>query len=95
MGIEAVGVHAIGVNIAEREHIELLLSIATSCVDWEENRPCDDRAQEAHDDHHLEEAHEEVAVDRLVIQDVLILQVFEIGDPSKEASLRSSPRWLR
>lgn len=89
MGIETVGVDAISIDVAEGEQIELFLSISASCIDREENGPCDDRAQEAHNDHHLEEAHKEVAVDRLVVQDVLILEVFEVCYPSKKAPLWS------
>lgn len=84
MRIVAVDVDSVLPDVAHRENIELLLANTTSCVDREQNRPRDAAAQEAQDNHHLEEAHKEVTVDRLVVQDVLILEILEVFDPSKQ-----------
>jgi hypothetical protein len=85
MRIVTVNVDSFLPDVAHREDVELLLANTTCCVDREQNRPRDAAAQEAQDNHHLEEAHEEVTVDRLVVQDVLILEILEVFNPSKQA----------
>ena len=88
MGVIAVDVDARVRDVTHREKVELLLPTVTSRVDWEQDRPRDASAQETYNDHHLEEAHKEVAVDRLVVQDILILEIFEVFYPSEHAPAR-------
>lgn len=85
MRVVAVDTNSYLGDIAHREKVKLLFGRigTTSSVNGEQNRPCNAAAQEAQDNHDLEEAHKEVAVDRLVIQDVLILKVLEVFHPSE------------
>lgn len=88
MSIVAVDILAFGIDVTHGEKIELLLACPSSCIDGEENGPCDKTSQEAGDDEDLEEAHEQVAVNGLVVENVLVLEVLEVLYPSQEASAR-------
>src|SRR4051794_38829115 len=59
-------------DIAHRQDIQLLVATASGGIDWEQDGPGDQAAQEADDDNELEVAEEQVAVDGLVVQDVLV-----------------------
>ena len=82
-GVGIVAVH-IG-DVAHGEQVKLLLASTTGGIDGEQDGPCDDAAKEADDNEQLEEAHEEVAVDGLVVEDVLVLDAAEVLDPAEEA----------
>jgi hypothetical protein len=88
MGVVAVDIGACGINITHGEEIELLLASPSRCIDGEENRPCDKTSQEAGDDEDLEEANKQVAVNGLVVENVLVLEILEVFYPSQEASAR-------
>jgi hypothetical protein len=72
-------------DIAHGEHVELFLAFASGCVDWKQNRPCDETTQERDDDENLEEAHKQIAINGLVVEDVSVGEPLEILDPSKQS----------
>jgi hypothetical protein len=78
VGVVAVNVATVGVDIAHGKQVKLCLAGAASCVDREQDGPCDDAAQKTNGDKDLEEAHEEVTVNGLVVKDVLVLETLEI-----------------
>ena len=88
--IVTVDVNALVLDVTHGEKVKLLLSSATGGIDRKQNGPGDARAQETQDDHDLEEAYKKVTVNRLVIQNVLILEILEVLDPSKHSTTR---RW--
>jgi hypothetical protein len=75
-------------DIAHRKDVQLLLSCATGRVDGEEDRPRDNASQQADGDEDLEEAHEEVAIDRLVVENICVREILKILYPPKEARAR-------
>ena len=88
MSVVAVDLYSFLADVTHREKVKLFFArnCTTSGVDREQDRPCNAATQEAQDNHNLEKAHEEITVDRLVIQNVLILEVLEIFQPSEEAT---------
>jgi hypothetical protein len=85
MSIVTVDVGTGLLDIAHGEKVELLLTCTTSRVDRPQNRPCDKAAQEANNHHHLEESYKQIAINRLVVQDVFIFEVLKVFDPAKHA----------
>lgn len=86
---QSVGIVAIHVgDVAHGEQVELLLAGAAGSIDGEEDGPGDEAAKEADDDEQLEEADKQVAVNGLVVQNVLVLDVAEVGDPAEESIAR-------
>jgi hypothetical protein len=83
MCIVAVG--TVWVDVGHGQEIELRLSAMASCIDGEQDRPGDEAANKGQNDHHLEEAHKQEAVDGLVVKNPLILDVFEVFDPPEYA----------
>ena len=81
MGIVAVHI----LDVAHGEQIKLLLASAAGGIDREQDGPGDDASQETQDDEQLEEAHKQIAVDGLVVEDVLVLDAAEVLDPAEEA----------
>ena len=69
------------VNVAHGEHVQLLLAIAAGDVDGEEDGPGYAGADEHNDHGHLEEAEEEVGIERLVLERVGIGDFPKWGDP--------------
>jgi hypothetical protein len=57
-------------DIAEADDVQLLLSTMARGIDREENRPGDATANKADYGRNLQEAEEEVAVKRVVLQDI-------------------------
>ena len=83
--IVAVDVHGrlLG-NVAHGEDVKLLVPSAPSGIDGEENRPCDDASQQRDGDEDLEVAHEEIAIDGLVVKNERVGEIFEIFYPPKQ-----------
>jgi hypothetical protein len=81
-------------HIAERQDIQGLLPSASGRIYREQDRPCDQTTHETHEDNHLEESHVEVAIERLVIENELIIYSAEVGDPSKETWFRRRTYFL-
>lgn len=75
-------------NIAHGEQVELLLACAAGGIDGEQYGPGDEAAEEADNDEQLEEADEQVAVNGLVVEDVLVLDAAKVLDPAEEAIAR-------
>jgi hypothetical protein len=81
-----VGIVAVHIlDVAHGEQIKLLLASAAGGIDREQDGPGDDASQETQDDEQLEEAHKQIAVDGLVVEDVLVLDAAEVLDPAEEA----------
>jgi hypothetical protein len=57
-------------------------------IDGEEDGPRDQTAQKADDDEQFEVAHEQISVNGLVVQNVDILDVLEVLDPTEKARAR-------
>ena len=85
LGIVTVNVGASGVNVAHREQVKLLLASTARSVDGEEHGPSNQTSEETGNDKDFEEADKEIAVNRLVVENVLVLEVFEVSYPSKKA----------
>ena len=83
-----VTVGAVCVDVGHGQKVELLLTTAAGGIDGEQDRPGNEAADKGQNDHHLEEADKEVAVNRLVVEDVLILDVSKVLYPAKDARIR-------
>lgn len=73
-------------DVGHGEDVELGQAIAARGVDGEEDGPSDDTADDAGDDGHLEEAKEEEAIERVVVEDVGVGDGVELFDPAEEAA---------
>ena len=71
-------------DIAHTEQVELDLSTAPSDVDWKEDWPSDAAADEANGRCNLQIAEEQIAVERLVIQDIGVRNLEESPNPVEE-----------
>lgn len=85
MSIVAVDIGALGVDVAHGQQVELRLAGPTRGIDGKKNGPGDQTTQEAGNDQDLEEAHKQIAVNGLVIENVFILEACKVFDPAKEA----------
>lgn len=72
-------------DIADAKEVELGLSITASGIDGEQDRPGDAAADEADDSDDLKEAQEQVAVERVMVQDVGVGDLPESRDPGEKA----------
>lgn len=86
MGIVAIWIR----DITHTEHVKLLLASTSSCIDREQDWPGHTAADEADDGEHLQVSEEEIAVERLVLQDMIVGERFEVGHPAKK---RRVGRW--
>lgn len=83
MSVIAVDIDSVVLDIAHGENVKLLLSAAAGCIYREQNGPGDAGTQKGDNNHDFEESHKKVAVNRLVVQDVLILEIFKVFHPAK------------
>lgn len=82
-----VGEIAPGVgHVGHGEHVQLALAAAAGDVDGEENGPCDAAADDAGDDADAQESQEEVAIERVMDQDVGVGQLEQGGKPVEQAA---------
>ena len=51
-------------------------------IDWEQDGPCDEYAQDADDDDQLEVAHKQETVNGRMVQDILVGQTAEVSYPA-------------
>lgn len=72
-------------DVAEIENVELALTSSTSGIDWEENWHADETADQTHDHTDLKKAEEEVAIERVVLQNGRIWRTEERAEPVEEA----------
>ena len=84
-----VSVLAILADIREGQNIKLLLSSAPCSIERKENRELQAAANKVNDRYHLEEPQIQVSVQRLVIQNIFIGDVFETAKPVRP------PFWKR
>ena len=87
MSVEAVSARAfIGIDVAECQYIQLLLSITTSGIDWEKHWPSDAAADKADHHKHLHIAQKQVGVDRLMLKSIGIRDPPEFDEPIEHTS---------
>jgi hypothetical protein len=72
-------------DVGHRDDVQLLLATAASRVDGEQDRPGDEAADQARNDRHAQKAEEEVAIKRVVGQDIGIGNLEEGREPVEEA----------
>lgn len=84
-----VSVLAILVDIREGQNIKLLLTTAPCTIDRKENRERQAAANKANDCYHLEEPQVQVSVQRLVIENIFVGDIFETAKPVRP------PFWKR
>lgn len=71
-------------HVAEGQDVQLLLPCSAGGVDGEQHRPGDAASNEADDGHHLEVTQVKVAIERLMLQDVGIVDVAEGTQPIQQ-----------
>ena len=76
-------------HVAHAQHIELLLTAATSDVDREENRPCDAAAAKAEDDQDFEEPQPQVAIEGVVSENMSVWKSRAVSEKGEKARSRS------
>lgn len=84
-----VSVLAILVDIREGQNIKLLLTTAPCTIDRKENWERQAAANKANDCYHLEEPQVQVSVQRLVIENIFVGDIFETAKPVRP------PFWKR
>ena len=65
-------------HVAEVENIELLVASSASRIDRKQNGPCYQTTDEGDDSCNLQVSQEEIAIERVVIQDVAIRDRVEL-----------------
>ena len=75
-----------GQHIGIGEKIKLNSVTAACGVDWKEDWPCDETADQANDRCNLEEAEQQVAIHRLMVQDVGVWNLIECPNPVEETT---------
>jgi len=71
--------------ISKREDVKLRFASASSDVDRKQDREGDAAANQTSDNSHLQQTQEQVAVQRVVVQDITIGNIEEVAEPSKES----------
>jgi len=71
-------------DIAEAEDVQLNASCATSSIDWEQDRPCYQTADEANRDRDLQISKEEEAIERLVVKNIAVRDLVEGSNPVEQ-----------
>lgn len=77
------------VQVAEKQHVKSLVAIASGRVDWQQNRPGDQCAEEGDGCTDANVAQEKVGVERLVLESVRVWDLPESTEPVEEASWES------
>ena len=72
-------------DIAEADQVQLDLTSATSSIDWEENGPSNQTADEAHSHRYFEVAQEEIAIQGVMVEDIAIWDLAESAEPIEHA----------
>ena len=72
-------------NIAEAQDIKLALTATACCVDWKQNGPCDAYSNKTDENEDLEKSEEQVAIERIVLEDVVVGQSLQVSDCAEEA----------
>jgi len=72
-------------DISERKDVELRFAPASSNVDRKQDREGDTATNQTSDNSHLQQTQEQVAVQRVVVQDITIGNIEEVTEPSKES----------
>jgi hypothetical protein len=65
-------------NIAETQEIKLLLPASASCVDGKQDGPSNAAADKGNDSEHLHVTQKQIAIERLVLKDMLIGEFLEV-----------------
>ncbi len=71
VGKVPVGVYHVG----HAENVELLLTAAACCIDWEQDGPGNATADQRHDDEDFEETEPKISVERVVSKDMAVREV--------------------
>ena len=72
-------------DIGKGNNIQLCLASSTSSVHRKEDWPCNASSPEAQNGHQLQESQVQITIERLVIENVFILEVFEMVHPAEFA----------
>jgi len=75
-----------GLDVTEADNVQLDPSCATSSIDWEQDRPCDQAADEAQGDRDLQVSKKEETIKRLVIEDIAIGYFVEGSNPVEHST---------
>jgi hypothetical protein len=76
-----VSVLAILRNVRKAQEIKLLSGTASRCIHWEQDREGYARANEADDCQHLDKPEVEIAIERLVVENIFIREATERLEP--------------
>ena len=76
-------------DISKGQHVQLLQAITAGSINRQEDGHGDQGAHKANDHADLHEAEKEVAIERVVLQHVLIFEGGEWFDPVEEASRKA------
>ena len=68
-------------DVAKADHVELLLASSARRVDGKQDRECDATANEADGGSHLEISEKEVAIQRVVVEDIAVRYLEEGSKP--------------
>lgn len=74
-----------GLDVTEAEDVQLDPPCTTSGIDWKQNGPCQQTADEAHGDRDLQISQKQEAIERLVIEDIAIGNLIEGLDPVEQS----------
>jgi hypothetical protein len=73
-------------DIPKRKQVQLLMVITAGSIDWEKHTHGDQGSHKANGHSDLQKAEKEVAIERVVLQHVLIFEGDEWLDPVEKAS---------
>ena len=72
-------------DVAEADHVQLNLASTTSSIDGEQDRPCNQTADEANSHRYLEVAQKEITVQGVMVEDIAIWDLAESAEPIEHA----------
>ena len=72
-------------DISERKDVKLRFASTSSDVNGEQDREGDAAADQTRDNSHLQQTQEQVAVQRVVVQDITVRNIEKVAEPSKKS----------
>lgn len=71
--------------VSKRKDIELRFTTTSRDIDWEQDGKGNAASDQTSNDSHLQETQEQVAVQRVVVQDITVRNVEKVAEPCKDS----------
>jgi len=78
-------VHTLAADIAHSQDVKLLHTSSTSSIDGKQDRPRNGAANQERDDGHLKEAQEQVAIEGVMLKNIVVGSLEESAEPAEQS----------